>query len=220
MTIDLTTEEGRRKANNDLYWGDHGFLRVKFRNLHQISDEMWRSNQPSPKHIEDHVKERGIKTIINLRGASPKGYYLLEKEACEQHGVTLVDYQMFSRDTHTVDKIKGARDLFEAIEYPALMHCKSGADRAGIMSVLYMHFRQGQPIEQAVEQLTFKYLHVREGKTGMLDYFFQAYLDYAEETPISFMDWVEGPYDREAIKADFMKSWKAKMMIDRILRRE
>ena len=88
------------------------------------------------------------------------------------------------------------------------------------MSVLYMHFRQGQPIEQAVEQLTFKYLHVREGKTGMLDYFFQAYLDYAEETPISFMDWVEGPYDREAIKADFMKSWKAKMMIDRILRRE
>ena len=73
MTIDLTTEEGRRKANNDLYWEITDSCGSSFAILHQISDEMWRSNQPSPKHIEDHVKERGIKTIINLRGASPKG---------------------------------------------------------------------------------------------------------------------------------------------------
>ena len=29
------------------------------------------------------------------------------------------------------------------------MHCKSGADRAGIMSVLYLHFRQGKTIAEA-----------------------------------------------------------------------
>ena len=30
-----------------------------------------------------------------------------------------------------------------------LMHCKSGADRAGLMSVLYRHLHEGVPIEEA-----------------------------------------------------------------------
>ena len=220
MTIDLATSDGRRRANYDLTWGDHGFLRVWFQNLHQISDEMWRSNQPSPKQIREHAEQRGIKTIINLRGESPKGYYLLEKEACEQSGITLVDYQMFSRDTPTVEKVRGARDLFDSIAYPALMHCKSGADRAGIMAVLYKHFRQGLEIEDAIEQLSFKYLHVREGKTGMLDFFFDTYLNVKSETGLSFMEWIEGPYDRMDVKEAFLRTWKAKLMVDRILRRE
>ena len=125
MTLDLSTEQGRRRARYELTWGDHGFLRVWFQNLHQISDEMWRANQPSPEQIREHARERGIKTIINLRGESPKGYYLLEKEACEANGIDLVDFQMFSRDTPTPEKVHGARDLFETIKYPALMHCKS-----------------------------------------------------------------------------------------------
>lgn len=220
MNIDLATEQGRRRANYDLTWGDHGFLRVWFQNLHQISDEMWRSNQPSPKQIAQHARERGIRTIINLRGESPKGYYLLEKEACAANGIDLVDFQMFSRDTPTVEKLREARALFETIRYPALMHCKSGADRAGIMAVLYMHFRKGLPIAEAVEQLSFRYLHVREGKTGMLDFFFETYLEAQKETGLSFMDWIEGPYDRLEVKNAFLRTWKAKLMLDRILRRE
>ena len=220
MTLDLSTEQGRRRARYELTWGDHGFLRVWFQNLHQISDEMWRANQPSPEQIREHARERGIKTIINLRGESPKGYYLLEKEACEANGIDLVDFQMFSRDTPTPEKVHGARDLFETIKYPALMHCKSGADRAGIMAVLYMHFRQGLPIRDAVEQLSFKYLHVKEGKTGMLDHFFQTYLKVEEDTGMSFLDWIDGPYDRLTVKEEFLRTWKAKLMVDRILRRE
>ena len=127
---------------------------------------------------------------------------------------------MFSRDTPTPEKVHGARDLFETIKYPALMHCKSGADRAGIMAVLYMHFRQGLPIRDAVEQLSFKYLHVKEGKTGMLDHFFQTYLKVEEDTGMSFMDWIDGPYDRLTVKEEFLRTWKAKLMVDRILRRE
>ena len=62
---------------------------------------MWRANQPSPRQVVAHARERGIRTIINLRGASTKGYYLLEKEACEAAGIALVDFQVFSRDTPT-----------------------------------------------------------------------------------------------------------------------
>lgn len=217
---DIATVDGRRRARRELIWGDHGFLRVRFRNLHQISDEMWRSNQPSPRQIEDHVRERGIRTIVNLRGESTKGYYLLEKEACEALGVDLVDFQVFSRDTPTREKIFGARDLFNSIRYPALMHCKSGADRAGLMSVLYRLLREEAPFEEAMEQLSFDYLHVKQGKTGVLDAFFDAYRQFTAHTPKPFLDWVAEDYDRESVKARFLESFGSRLNIDKLLRRE
>ena len=218
--IDLATPAGRRRARNELIWGDHGFLRLRFRNLHRISDEMYRANQPSPEHIADYARELGLKTIINLRGASPKGYYLLEKEACERNGIQLVDFQMFSRDAPPQESVLAAKDLFDSIAYPALMHCKSGADRAGVMAVLYQHFRKGLPIEQAAEQLSRKYLHIREGKTGVLDYFFETYLNEGKPKGLSFVEWIQSDYDRKALKERFLKTWKSKMNLDQLLQRE
>lgn len=180
---------------------------------------MWRSNQPSPRQIEAHARERGIRTIINLRGASTRGYYLLEREACAANGIALVDFQVFSRDTPTCETILGARDLFASIAYPALMHCKSGADRAGLMAVLYRLVHEGRPLEEALEQLSLKYLHVRHGKTGVLDAVFEAYrAETGARKP--FLNWVEEDYDRERVKAAFLASFNARLNLDRLLRRE
>ncbi len=220
VAADLSAAPGRARAERELILGDHGFLREGFQNLHQISDEMWRSNQPNPRQVADHARVRGIRTIVNLRGPSTRGYYLLEKEACEKAGINLVDFQVLSRDTPTPETIFAARNLFESLTYPALMHCKSGADRAGIMSVLYVRFRQGQSIETATRQLSKKYLHMKEGKTGLLDAFFAAYLTYAKENEMDFETWLETVYDRAAVKADFMASGKSRLGLDRILRRE
>ncbi len=217
--LDLSNASDRRRAYRELTWGDHGFLRARFANHHDIGGGMSRENQPSPKRIAELAKN-GIKTIVNLRGESPKGYYLLEVEACAAHGIKLVNYRMYSRDTHSVEAIKGARDLFESIEYPAMMHCKSGADRTGIMGVLYRHFKMGDPIESAVEQLLFKYLHVKQGKTGMLDFFFKDYLLYARDHDIEFIDWVETIYDPDDVKARFMEQWSGNPITELILRRE
>jgi protein tyrosine/serine phosphatase len=181
---------------------------------------MYRANQPSPEHIARYAKELGLKTIINLRGQSPKGYYLLEKEACERHGIQLVDFQVFSREVPTAESVLQAKQLFDSIAYPALMHCKSGADRAGVMSVLYQHFRKGLPIDQALEQLSGKYLHVRHGKTGVLDDFFETYLAQGKPAGLSFEDWVSRGYDHKAMKARFLRGRKSKIDVDQFLRRE
>jgi len=194
-------------------------LRLWFHNHHHIGGEMYRENQPSPKRIAQWAK-MGIKTVINLRGDSPKGFYLLEKEACEAHGIRLINYRMYSRDVHSVEAIKGARDLFENIEYPAVMHCKSGSDRTGIMGVLYRHFKMGDPVSEAMDQLSFKYLHVKQGKTGMLDFFFDDYLKHAETNEMGFMEWVETIYDPPDVKARFMESWIGTLITEKILRRE
>ena len=220
LAADLSVLAGRRRAERELILGDHGFLRETFQNLHQISPEMWRSNQPNPRQIGAHRAERGIRTIINLRGPSTRGYYLLEKEACQANGIKLVDFQVYSRDTPTVETVLAARDMFDSIAYPALMHCKSGADRAGLMSALYMMFRQGQPVKAAKTQLSKRYLHLREGKTGLLDAFFEAYLDADAKTGLGFEDWLVNSYDPIGLKQAFLAGRASKLNLDTLLRRE
>jgi protein tyrosine/serine phosphatase len=217
--FDLATPQGRKRAEHDLIWGDHGFLRARFHNFHWISPEMARANQPSPRDIARY-KAMGIKTILNLRGPSNTGYYALEREACAAHGLDMIDVRMHSREPPSKAQVLRAKEVFEAIRYPALMHCKSGADRAGVMAVLYAHFRLGQPISAAMEQLSLKYLHVRQGKTGMIDFFFQTYLDETRASGKDFLAWVETDYDPARVKAAFMSAWWANVLVDRILRRE
>ena len=184
---------------------------------------MFRGNQPSPERLE-WLAALGVRTIINLRGPSEKGFYLLEREACARLGLTLVDYRMYSRDTHTVEAVLGARDLFASLTYPAFMHCKSGSDRTGIMGTLYRHFALGAPIAEAVEQLSLRYGHIRRAKTGMLDFFFAEYLAAEAATGIEFEDWLRRDYDAADVKARFMAEWKTtwvgRTTAEKVLRRE
>ncbi len=216
--FDLATPAGRRRAEHDLIWGDHGFLRARFSNFHWIEPGvMARANQPSPQAIARYAR-MGIKTILNLRGKSDTGYYALEREACERHGIEMIDVRMFSREAPSIEQVRRAKELFDTIAYPALMHCKSGADRAGAMAVLYKHLKMGAPMQEAVEQLGWKYLHVKLGKTGVIDYFFERYLEQGNGEP--FLEWVEKHCDPKAIKAAFNEKLSAKIPLDQLLQRE
>ena len=218
--FDLTTPLGRLRTDIDYLWNDHAYLRLGFQNAHWISDELVRTNQPWPFQLK-RWKAAGIKTVINLRGGFDASFHALERDACERYGLTLVDFTVTSREVPSRARVLGARQMFETIEYPALMHCKSGADRAGIMSVLYEHFRHGKPIREAMTQLSGKYLHVKQGKTGVLDYVFERYLGEGEPKGQSFIDWVESDaYDPIAIKADFRAQWWGTLLTEKLARRE
>jgi len=218
--FDLSTPGGRLRTYLDYLWNDHAYLRLGFQNAHWISDELVRTNQPWPHQIA-HWKRQGIKTIINLRGGFDASFHALEKDACERHGLTMVDFTITSREVPSRARVFGAKELFETVQYPALMHCKSGADRAGIMSVFYMHFRKGLSIREAMDQLSLRYLHMRAGKTGVLDYTFERYLAEGEPKGQTFLEWVESPaYDPAAIKADFRAQWWGTLLTERIIRRE
>jgi protein tyrosine/serine phosphatase len=218
--FDLSTPKGRRSTYLNYLWNDHAYLRLKFQNAHWVSPELVRTNQPWPFQLKAW-RDAGIKTIINLRGGFDASFYALEKEACAELGLTLVDFTVTSREVPSRAQVLGAKALFETIQYPALMHCKSGADRAGVMSVLYAHFRLGQPIREAVDQLSLRYLHVRAGKTGVLDYTFERYLEDAEPKGLSFTDWVNSEaYDPPKMKADFRAKWWGALLTEQLIRRE
>ena len=204
----------------DYLWNDHAYLRLAFSNAHWISDELVRTNQPWPFQLRAWA-DLGVKTIINLRGGFDASFYALEKASCENLGLTLTNFTVTSREAPTKDQVLGARRLFETVEYPALMHCKSGADRAGIMSVLYLHFRQGRTMREAVCQLSLRYLHVRAGLTGVLDYVFERYFAEGEPAGLSFVEWVESPtYDAAKMTAQFRGGRLGRLLTEGLLRRE
>jgi len=213
---------GLRKftAYIQLFFADHGFLRSIYENRFKLSGPMYRANQPSPFRLRKYSDTLGIKTVVNLRGSNPQlGWYRLEQEACRKLGLTLINTQVHSRGLPTRERLHELQMIIQTMELPALVHCKSGADRAGIFAVLYRHFRLGEPIETARDALHWRFGHFRNAKTGILDYFFEQYL-LTRKQDQSFINWVDTTYDREQIEKRFKPIGFVSFFVDSILRRE
>lgn len=215
---DLTKPVNQRQAWLDMALVDHGFLRVAWRNLEEFAPGAWRSNQPSPSQLR-RLARRGLATIINLRGASNLGSYRLERMECEALGIEMIDARLFSRDPPTPEQVDALFDVFERARKPLLMHCKSGADRAGLGAALYLLWA-GETPQTAARQLSLRYLHVRQAKTGVLDAFIEDYANAYQATGIGFRDWLHTQYDRDALKARHEANRLGNLLVDRVLNRE
>lgn len=216
---DLTNEAGYKKALKDYCWHDHAFLRENFQNAHEISKGVWRTNQPSPKQLEEW-RDKGIKTIFNLRGDIDSSFTALEKDACEKLGLKLLFFKVESRGAPKPEIMRGLAEALKTAEYPILLHCKSGADRAGFTSVFYKYVIEGVPLEEARKQLAFKYLHVSAGKTGILGHFWDKFAKAHNETGIEFWDWVDNVYNRDTLFDDFKPTPIGTWITDAFLKRE
>ncbi len=203
----------------DLYFMDHHFFRAIYLNRHRIAPGVYRSAQPGPRHIARFAR-LGIKTIVNLRGERNCGSYRLEVEACRRHGIKLVNFQLRSRQAPPVEVIHEAHKLFNEIEYPILFHCKSGADRAGLMSAFFMCMKEDKPIEEAAKQLSLKFGHIRQSETGVLDHLFERYLADNDAEPMTFFEWLETRYDPAEIRRTFRSQGWANLVVNRALQRE
>ncbi len=223
---EFATPEGRRRAMREFLIDDHEIIRACYDNTHEIAPGVYRSFQPSPARLERWAR-RGVKTVVNLRGGKPSAALFLEEEACARLGMSLENFRVFSREAPSIEALNGARNLFERIEYPALFHCKSGADRVGLMSALYLFFRENRPLDVALKQLSWRYGHVKHGKTGIIDAAFARYLDHAHANKVSlcdtdgFLAWAASDaYDPAQIKRQFMGNWWGNFLTERVLRRE
>lgn len=215
----MATPWQRALGRFEFVFMDHAFFRHIKLNLHQVTPRMWRSAQPSPSHIA-RMARQGIRTVINLRGARDCAAYLLEQEACRRHGLTLVDFPLTSREPPSPDRIAAFDRMLAEIEYPAVMHCKSGADRAGIGAALYLMLREGRPLSDAQAQLHWRFGHVRQSPTGVLDYMLECYGAAFRTEGVGFREWVRRGFDPLAMRAEFRAGRAGTFLVERILRRE
>jgi len=217
-TADLDAPGARKAARYDMDILDHGLLRRLWTNRHEIAPGIWRSNQPSPEQVAD-LAAMGIRTIVNFRGRNQWGSYLLEAEACAAHGITLVNGRLYSNRAPTRAEILAALALMDDAQKPMLMHCKSGADRAGLASALYL-LANGHDPGEAAAQFSWKHAHFRTSRTGILDAFIAAYAKAHADTGIAFRDWVNTAYDAEALTRVFRNTRHGNRLLDWMLRRE
>ena len=199
---DIATPAGRRAAKWHFYLSDHAILRGLWTNQFQIAPGVWRSNQPSQARLR-RIQAMGIRTVLNLRGADKFSFYLFEHEACAALNLRLIDHKIYARKLVDRQRFLQLFEIFDTIEKPFLLHCKSGADRAGLVSALWLLDREGASIEQAKAMLSLKYLHLKRTKTGLMDHLLEVYEADTARTPMPVRQWFAEKYDPAVITASF-----------------
>jgi protein tyrosine/serine phosphatase len=216
---ELGSGRGRFKAWSDSLFVDHAVLRLAWSNFAEVvPGKLYRCNHPTPGRLAALKRRYGLKTLINLRGHRACGSDALSREAAERLGLIHIDMAFESRGAPHRDRIMRFAEIYRGLQSPALMHCKSGADRAGLASGLAIMFEGGSS-KQALSQLSWKYGHFSQARTGILDAFFTRFAQDAEGR-VAFLEWVATEYDEIALKAEFRASRMGNFITDTVLKRE
>lgn len=134
--------------------------------------KVYRSAQLNEEELIEIVKKYQIKTVLSLRGSpGPTMFYQAESETLKKLGVNFQFIGMSDEFYPHQDEIKTLVHLFRSDAYPILVHCRVGADRTGLAAALYKKLIKNESIEQASEQLSFRFWHVRALHPAMNDFF-------------------------------------------------
>jgi protein tyrosine/serine phosphatase len=216
---DLTTARGRATAWVDSLFIDHAVFRLIWGNLAVVvPGKIYRCNHPTPVRLRRMVTRLGIRTLINLRGRTQSGSDALSREAAQDLGLVFHDMAFESRGAPQRERILRLHGIYQSMPTPAVMHCKSGADRAGLAAGLMVLF-EGGTSAAALRQLSWRFGHIRQARTGILDAFFLRYQRDGEGRK-PFLDWVREDYDEALLRRDFRANGLASFINDWVLAHE
>lgn len=116
----------------------------------QVSEKLYRSGQPRNGGLT-RLRELGIDTIINLRGASAQ----TRAEGVEARGLGLNYFNVALPNWGRPQEKRVAR-IMELIAAPengrVLVHCKDGVDRTGTIVAVYRMTHEGWTSEKALDE--------------------------------------------------------------------
>lgn len=148
-------------------------------NFHAVvPGEFYRSAQPDAAMIAKITSEHGIRSIVNLRGENATTpWYIEEIAASKQAGAEHLDFRMSSKRELTPQQAQELIAMLRAAPKPVWIHCHSGADRAGLVSALYLAAVKHEDPAVASRQLSLRYGHVSAfgfNNTAAMDRTFEA----------------------------------------------
>ncbi len=131
-------------------------------NFHEVvPGQFFRSNQPTAEQLTRYTEDYGIKTVINLRGANEgESWYRDELETSKKLGLNHIDFGMSASRELTMSQVNQLVAIMRDAPKPILIHCKSGADRTGLATALYLSRVARLGEEAAESQLSIRYGHV------------------------------------------------------------
>ncbi len=205
---DIASRAGRLNAWADSLLVDHGLLRLGWSNLAPVvPGRLYRCNHPTPGRLARLTRRLGLRTVINLRGACANGSDALSRDTARRLRLNFIDVAMQSSRAPSRERLLELIAALRAAAEPALLHCKSGADRAGFAAGVFLLLNGGS-VADALGQLSWRFGHLRGSRTGVLDTVLTVYGreagDYAD-----FAAWVRDAYDPAAITAEFASGLRA-----------
>jgi protein tyrosine phosphatase (PTP) superfamily phosphohydrolase (DUF442 family) len=149
-------------------------------NVHAVkAGTVYRSAQLGPDQLVSVIHERGIKTVLNLRGDNTgSDWYDDEIRVSTKEGVQHIDFRMSANHELSGTQMVALVKLMRDAPKPLLLHCKSGADRSGLASALYV-LDSTQDADAAGDQLALRYGHFPYlgSKTVAMNNSFRRYAD-------------------------------------------
>jgi protein tyrosine phosphatase (PTP) superfamily phosphohydrolase (DUF442 family) len=172
-----------------------------FRNNFDVVDpgRVYRSGQPGDE-LRAVVTGRGIRSVVNLRGGSgTDGFYRGEVRVLDELGVDFYDLPMQATRRPSRGELLRLLKLLDTCRYPLLIHCKSGSDRTGLVSALYLMVRKGLPPAEALRSFSIARGHVPLFGPERLHEPFHEYDAWLaahalDHTPARFRAWVARDY--------------------------
>jgi protein tyrosine phosphatase (PTP) superfamily phosphohydrolase (DUF442 family) len=163
-------------ATVGIYWGV-----VQYDgNLHAVQGGVvYRSAQLSAAATRSAVERYGIKSVLNLRGAHHgSDWYDAEIKTAGELGLAHYDYPMSSKHFVGAERIAAILEIVRGAPKPLLIHCKSGADRTGLVAALYRYAEGGASATEADRELSLAYGHFPylTSRSGAMDDSFWAYV--------------------------------------------
>jgi len=146
-----------------------------------------------------------LRSVLNLRGWDVYAHYQYEERICQKLGMRLENIKLNARNAPQSAAINAVVDCLGKMEKPLLFHCKSGADRAGLVSAIYLMVYEGVSVQEAMKQLSFRHVHLDFTATGVLDYFLWTFEERLNHGNIAFLDWVNSEYDPATLQEAFEK---------------
>jgi hypothetical protein len=167
-----------------------------------VRGEAARSAQAYAGFLAPFLRGRGIRSVINLRGANPEfGWWRYEKAVCERLGIARFDVRINSRTLPARQTLLDLLDAFDKSKQPFLIKCSGGQDRTSFAAGIYIVDRFGWPAQvQAQQQFAgWPYLHLPKRHQRWARLFLTYAREEAGERPLR--QWIAADYTPEGFMA-------------------
>lgn len=155
-------------------------------NLHVVQEGVvYRSAQMDPDTLRRTIKDKGIRSVLNLRGEKPDSrWFQKETDVVRALGVQHLSHKLSALEEVSPEEIEGILRTMDAAPKPLLVHCEGGSDRTGLVVAAWVFSREHQRPEMAHEQLALRYGHFPYlwSSTGAMDRSFWNYVRHANAT--------------------------------------
>lgn len=160
--------------------GSYAIYLQVVKNIHVVEPGLlYRSATLSADRMQRLIDETGVRTIVTLRGGEGREWFENQREVATRNGVEFVALPLSATEIPSNEDLENLVFLLEQAPRPILVHCKAGADRAGLAAAIFQHAILGKSEDEARGQLSFAYGHFPwfGSQTAAMGYAFDRFVD-------------------------------------------